>query len=181
VANPRRIKRLERLIQQVSAEFIQRELQDPRIGLVTLTRVKLSSDLSRCQLYWSCLGSEGERRTTERGLEDALASIQRAVAGGMQTRVTPRLSLQYDASLAHVERLETIFTQLRDERGEGPTADVEDGDAQDGDTQDGDAQDGDSADADAENRPTTDEAEGGAEDAASDRTRELDAGDTPAS
>lgn len=120
MADPRRIKRLQQVILHAAAEHIQHELDDPRIGLVTLTRVKLATDLSRCQLYWSCLGDDPEVRTTERGLTDALASIQRAVAGAMQTRTTPRLGLIHDASLAHVEKLETIFTHLRHERGEGP-------------------------------------------------------------
>jgi ribosome-binding factor A len=122
VADPRRIKRLEQLILEAAAQHVQRELDDPRIGLVTLTRVKLARDLSRAQLYWSVLGDEGTVRTTERGLNDALGSIQRAVAHAMQTRVTPRLGLIHDSTLAHAERLETIFTQLRDERGDEPEA-----------------------------------------------------------
>ena len=120
MANPRRIKRLEALIQQAAAQHIQRELDDPRIGLVSLTRVKLSKDLSRCLLYWSVLGDESQVRTTERGMTDALPSIQRAVAHAMQTRVTPKLGLIHDSSLANAERLETIFTKLREERGEEP-------------------------------------------------------------
>ncbi len=133
MANPRRIKRLEALIQQAAAQHIQRELDDPRIGLVSLTRVKLSKDLSRCQLYWSVLGEETEIRTTERGLENALPSIQRAVAHAMQTRVTPKLGLIHDGTLAHAERLETIFTQLREERGDDDEATSDEGAAPDGD------------------------------------------------
>ena len=91
VANPRRIKRLQALVLQAAAGHVQGELDDPRIGLVTLTRVKLSSDLSRCQLYWSVLGDEVTVRTTERGLNDALPSIQRAVARAMQMDAKTRL------------------------------------------------------------------------------------------
>jgi len=126
MANPRRIQRLQKLIQQTAAQYIQRELDDPRLGLISITHVKLSPDLSRAQIYWSSIGSEAEIRTSERGLQDALGTIQRAVAGALQTRVTPRLSLQHDDSLQHAQRLEEIFTQLRRERGEaGPEGEAD--------------------------------------------------------
>lgn len=118
MANPRRIKRLEKVIQQAAANHAQRELQDPRIGLISITRVKLSPDLSQAILFWSVLGEEAQRRTTERGLEDALPSIQRAIAAAMQTRITPRCELRYDLGMENAQRMETIFTQLREERGE---------------------------------------------------------------
>ena len=42
MANPRRIQRLQQLILQTAANHVQRELEDPRIGLISITRVKLS-------------------------------------------------------------------------------------------------------------------------------------------
>ncbi|MDF1702305.1 MAG: 30S ribosome-binding factor RbfA [Planctomycetota bacterium] len=118
MANPRRIKRLEKVIQQAAANHAQRELQDPRIGLISITRVKLTPDLSQAILFWSVIGEEAQRRTTERGLQDALPSIQRAIAKSMQTRVTPRCELRYDEGMEHAQRLESIFTKLREERGD---------------------------------------------------------------
>ena len=116
MANPRRIQRLQKIVQQTAAQFIQRDLDDPRLGLVSITHVKLSSDLSRAQLYWSAVGTEAEVRTCQRGLTDALGAIQRAVAGSMQTRTTPRLTLQHDEGMQNAQRLEEIFTKLRQER-----------------------------------------------------------------
>jgi len=118
MATARRIKRLQQVILQAAATHVQRELDDPRVGVVSITRVKLSPDLSHGQIFWSSLGDEANLRTTERGLEDALGSIQRAVAGALQTRTTPRLELVHDTGMVQAQRLEEIFTQLRDERGE---------------------------------------------------------------
>ena len=118
MAHPRRILRLQQLILETAATHIQRELGDPRIGLVSITRVKLAPDLTQARLYWSCLGEDADVRKTERGLHDALPSIQRAVAGALHTRVTPRLELQHDDGMVHAQRLETIFEQLRREKGE---------------------------------------------------------------
>jgi ribosome-binding factor A len=127
VAKARRIERLQELILRTAAGFIQREIRDPRVGIVSITRVKLSPDLSHAQLYWSTLGTESSQRTCGRGLKDALPAIQRAVAGAMQTRVTPKLELRFDKSIEQSQRLEEIFRHLREERGEDP----EDEDAED--------------------------------------------------
>ena len=118
MANPRRIKRLEQLILEIAGETLQREINDPRMGLPTFTRVKLTSDLSHATLYWSCMEEEGKRRRTEQGLESALALLQRRVGQELRIRVTPRLSLKFDPSLEHAQRLEEIFHHLREERGE---------------------------------------------------------------
>ncbi len=140
MAKPRRILRLQQLILEVAAQTLQREIQDPRLGagLVSITRIKLSPDLSRAQIYWSCLGSEGQQRTTERGLEDALPVIQRAVARALTTRVTPKLSLHRDDTMEKAARLEEIFHKLKVERGDVPDTAAEES----------------SADASTENAPT---------------------------
>lgn len=125
MAKPRRILRLQALILRTVATHVHRELGDPRIGLVSITRVKLSPDLTQAQVFWSSLGDEGQQRTIQRGLDDALASIQRAVAKAMQTRVTPRLTLRRDETLAKSQHMEDLFEQIRRERGDEPAPPVD--------------------------------------------------------
>jgi ribosome-binding factor A len=112
----RRIQRLQQLILETIAQFLQREVRDPRIGMVSVTRVKLARDLSTAQVGWSCLGDEAQRRTCERGLRDATPAVQRAVAHAIQTRVTPRISFRFDPTLEEAQALEEIFEHLRQER-----------------------------------------------------------------
>lgn len=114
----RRILRLQQLILEVAAQTLQREARDPRIGLVSITRVKLAPDLSTATLGWSVMGDDAERRTCERGLEHATPLVQRAVAKALQTRVTPTISFRFDESLERAQALEGIFQQLREEREE---------------------------------------------------------------
>ena len=117
---PRRIQRLQQLILEVAATAVQRELADPRLGFVTLTHVRLAPDLMQATVFWSCLGTEAQRRTTARALLAATPVVQSIVAKALTTRVTPALTFQYDPSLAHAERLETIFEKLRRERPPAP-------------------------------------------------------------
>jgi ribosome-binding factor A len=120
VAAPRRLLRLQQLILEVLAETIQQEVQDPRIGMVSITRVRLSPDLSSAAVYWPMLGTEAQRRTTARGLRGALPLLQRRVAETLSTRVTPSLTLRYDEGLERQQRLDDVFRRLRIERGEPP-------------------------------------------------------------
>ena len=117
---PRRIARLQQLILETAATTVQRSLADPRLGFVTITRVKLAPDLSEATVYWSGLGTEAQRRTSTRALSAATPLIQREVARVIGTRVTPRLTLRYDPTLVNAERLEGIFETIKKERPAAP-------------------------------------------------------------
>jgi ribosome-binding factor A len=120
MAQERRVLRLQQLILETVAQVVQAELDDPRIGMVTVTKVKLSADLSSAQVFWSSLAEGAERRTQARGLEDALPLIQREVAAVLGTRVTPTLSVKFDASMEKAQKIDDIFKRLAAERGEVP-------------------------------------------------------------
>jgi ribosome-binding factor A len=118
VAKERRILRLQQLILEIAAEALQRERQDPRLEMVSLTRVKLTPDLLSATLWWSCLAKEKGREKTEAALKGILPLLQREVAKELRIRVTPVLSLKFDPTLERAQRLDDIFQKLRDERGE---------------------------------------------------------------
>ncbi len=127
MAAPRRVLRLQQLILETVASFVQRELRDPRIGMVSITRVQLAPDLSTARIGWSCLGDESQHRTCERGLEDATGAVQRAIAKTLSTRVTPKIQFKHDGSMEEAQKLEEIFHKLHEERveiglepGDGP-------------------------------------------------------------
>jgi ribosome-binding factor A len=125
VPAPRRIARLKQLILEVAATTIQRDVRDPRLGFVTVTRVDLAPDLTQATVYWSSLGTEAQRRTSERALEDARGMVQSTVARALATRTTPTLAFRFDPTLANAERLEGIFEKIKAQRpapAETPTA-----------------------------------------------------------
>lgn len=116
----RRILRLQQLILETVATAVQRDLDDPRVDGVTITRVRLSRDLTSASVYWSTLDAGGPRRTAERGLADATPFLQARVAEVMSTRLTPQLKLRFDESQEKASRLGDIFHKLSQERGEMP-------------------------------------------------------------
>lgn len=122
MAEPRRLLRLQQLVLETLATALQRDVDDPRVAGVTITRVKLSKDLSRGLVFWSSLEPGGPRRTAERGLGDARPYLQGLVASAMSTRLTPQLAFKFDEGLERAGRIEALFERLATERGEAPSA-----------------------------------------------------------
>jgi ribosome-binding factor A len=112
-----RIERLKELIREVAAKVILHELQDPRIGFCTVTRVDLAKDLSTAVVFVSILGDDNQKRTTYRGLKEATGVIQSRIAGAMHTRTTPRVTIAEDES---IERSFRILEKIREARASDP-------------------------------------------------------------
>ena len=96
MADPTRVRRLEKTILQTVAPLIATGLADPRLQFVTVTRVRLSRDLSIARINWSSFGTDADISKATHALEGARGAVQRAIADSMQTRVTPRVHFHYD-------------------------------------------------------------------------------------
>ena len=116
MANPRRIKRLENVILHAVAPLVAHGLADPRLQMITVTRVRLSPDLAVARVNWSTIGGDGDRSKAAHALEHARGRLQRAVAGAMRTRTTPRLEFHYDESIEKGLRVSQILDDLARER-----------------------------------------------------------------
>jgi ribosome-binding factor A len=108
--------RLSEQIKQRAAHVILHELSDPRMGIVTITRVKLAPDLSACTIFWSVIGGPSERSKTGHALDHARLFIQRRVAEGLRTRVAPQVAFEFDESVEGAIRMGGLLKQLREER-----------------------------------------------------------------
>ncbi len=127
MADQRRLMRLERAILETIAPIIAHGLSDPRLGMVTVTRVHLAPDLSIAHVNWSTLGGASAESKAQHALEHARGKLQSAVAKALQTRVTPRLVFHFDESLIRAQRVTETLEKLARERAEKegpPAADV---------------------------------------------------------
>jgi ribosome-binding factor A len=95
----------------VLSEAIAKDLQDPRVGFVTVTAVKTSPDLRHARVYVSVLGDEQARAETLDGLSSAHGFLQGRVAAELTLKHTPMLTFEYDESVDRGMRI----TQLIDE------------------------------------------------------------------
>lgn len=122
--------RLAERIRERVANIVLFELQDPRIGMVTITRVRLAKDHSTCRVYYSVLGTAGERSKTAHALDASTGFVQRSVAQVLRTRTVPRLSFMYDEAIEGELRMSSLLRKLEDERkeagGEGDAGEAPD-------------------------------------------------------
>jgi ribosome-binding factor A len=114
--NERRIARLQEQIKQRLAEILQRDLADPKLGLVTITRVELDSEFTVCKAWWSVIGPPHARRDSEAVLQRARGFCQREMGKGLHTRTIPTLQFVFDDGIESGIRVNELLRELREER-----------------------------------------------------------------
>jgi ribosome-binding factor A len=99
-------------VQREIMEIIQRELKDPRIGLVSITEVRMSPDLRHARVRLSVLGDEEAQQETLKGLESARGLIRHDLGRRLQNlKYAPELVFELDPSIEYSVR---ISKQLRE-------------------------------------------------------------------
>jgi ribosome-binding factor A len=108
----RRTDRVGEAIQELVAGLLVREIKDPRIGLITITAVRVSPDLRHARIYFSTLGDDEQRTRSLRGLRSAAGFIRGQVARQLNLRVAPELVFEFDPSLEAAERLSRLLKDV---------------------------------------------------------------------
>jgi ribosome-binding factor A len=111
-----RPERVAEEIRQELSQSLAREVHDPGLGFVTLTRVKVSPDLQVARVYYTAIGDEKVRRETKRALERAAPFLRRRVAAAVRLRRVPELHFHFDESVERQDRIERILLELQQER-----------------------------------------------------------------
>ncbi|MGB0223751.1 MULTISPECIES: 30S ribosome-binding factor RbfA [unclassified Marinobacterium] len=117
----RDFKRTDRVgdqIQRDLATLIQREIKDPRIGMVTINHVKVAKDLGYADVYITVLplGEQDEAEATKQSLEvlkQAAGFLRAELAKGISLRVMPALRFHYDESIHRGRHLTSLIEKAR--------------------------------------------------------------------
>lgn len=120
----RRQERVGDLIRDEVSQIIQREMDDPRLGMVSITQVEMSPDLRYARLFVSVYGSETEQRDALVALNNASGFIRRTLAPRLRMRAIPELSFRLDRSMAHAESIARILRELEPELSTSPEVDA---------------------------------------------------------
>ncbi|UJF19700.1 30S ribosome-binding factor RbfA [Vibrio sp. SS-MA-C1-2] len=112
----REFSRTQRVSQQVQKELaviLQREIKDPRIGMVTISDVEVSRDLAYAKVFVTFL-TIGDQ-TPEQGLEalnEAEGYIRSLLGKAMRLRIVPEVTFIYDQSLVEGMRMSNLVSQV---------------------------------------------------------------------
>lgn len=113
----REFSRAQRVAQEIKKEIaviLQREVKDPRIGMVTVSDVEVSRDLAYAKVFVTFLFNEDEAHIEQGliGLEKASPYIRSLLGKAMRLRIVPELRFIYDTSLVEGMRMSNLVTQV---------------------------------------------------------------------
>jgi ribosome-binding factor A len=121
--------RPDRVADQIRAELallLTREVHDPGIGFVTITRVQMTPDLQQARVFYTALGDDKARRNTERAIERAGPFLRRQIGSRLRLKRVPELTFLYDESIAGQDRIERLLNEVRTSSPGAPDADTND-------------------------------------------------------
>lgn len=110
-----RKERLNESIKELLGELILNGIKDPRVGLVTITSVSVSADLTSAKVYFSVMGGEDQREESKKGLISAKNFLRRAVGHELKLRSAPEFRFIYDDTLDRSIEIEETIKKLHRE------------------------------------------------------------------
>ena len=115
----RRLNRVEEACKEELSEILQRELKDPRVGFVTITRVKLTADLRHAKVYFSILGTEEEAKESVAGLESGRGYMKSRLGKHLRLKYLPELDFIEEHVTEEALHLQEIMMKVDSEDKEG--------------------------------------------------------------
>jgi ribosome-binding factor A len=107
--------RPDRVADQIRGELAQllaRDVRDPGIGFVTLTRVHVSADIQLARVFYTVLGDDRARRNSASALQRAMPFLRRQIGARLRLKRVPELTFQYDDSIAGQDRIEQLLNEI---------------------------------------------------------------------
>jgi len=105
------MRRINEVLREVVGAAVAGELNDPRIGFVTVTSVETSPDLRTAKVFVSVLGDEEEREATLEGLRSSHGVIQSRIAAETRMKRTPTLTFHYDDTIEKASRVSELLEE----------------------------------------------------------------------
>jgi ribosome-binding factor A len=104
------------------SQLLARDVHDPGIGFITLTKVAVTPDLQLARVYYTTLGDEKAQQDTAKALHRASPFLRRQIAQRVRLRRVPEIEFFYDKSVAQHDRVERILQDLKAEADARPPA-----------------------------------------------------------
>lgn len=110
-----RVDKVTEALKKEISSIIQRELEDPRIGFITVTRVEMTADLRYAKVFFSVLGSEEDYKKTKDALDSALGLIRRTVTQRVRLKFAPEIIFKEDRSSEYSVNIQKVLDQIKDQ------------------------------------------------------------------
>jgi ribosome-binding factor A len=125
VTSKARQQRIAAELQRVLSELISREVKDPRVGMVTITAVRLAADMGVAKVLFVPFGDRHDAAEVQEGLTRAAGFLRGEVGRRLGLRHAPRLDFEYDATIEQADRLTRLIDRAVGGGHDGPARDVD--------------------------------------------------------
>jgi ribosome-binding factor A len=113
MADAARARKLATRIREIVADQLRTQVKDPRLGMVTITDVKITADLRDSTVFYTVLGNGVEKAATAVALESAKGVLRAAIGRGTGVKFTPTLAFQPDDIPETARDLEDLLAKAR--------------------------------------------------------------------
>ncbi len=110
----RRPQRVAEAIREAVAEFLTAEARDPRIGLVTVTAVKVTPDLKRAVVAVMVHGGDEAKEQSRKALTHASGAVRRIIGDRLRLKTVPEVVFELDHELERAARIDRLLADLRE-------------------------------------------------------------------
>ncbi len=111
--------RVADLLQRELSDIIRRDVRDPRVGLASVSSLKVGRDLGHAKVQISVLDEDDEaRQEAIDALTNARGFIRSLLARRVQLRTVPQLSFHLDRGAEHSQRINELLESLHDDRSD---------------------------------------------------------------
>ena len=110
------MSRQEKLAEELRKEIssiIQKEVKDPRLGFVTITKVEITHDLRYAKIFFSVLGEDKEYKKTRQALDSALGFIRSLIAQRVKLRFAPEIVFKEDRSSEYSIKIQKLLDEIK--------------------------------------------------------------------
>lgn len=114
-----RMRRVSELVRRELANLIANEISDPRIGLISITKVDVSRDLRHAKVYVTEIGESAGDSQAAVALNHAAGYLRRQLSHTLKLKNCPALRFEYDDSVEKGMRLSALIDQSVSPREKG--------------------------------------------------------------
>jgi ribosome-binding factor A len=100
-------------VREIVANVIERQVKDPRLGMVTVTDTRMTPDLREATVFYTVWGDDNVRQETAQALESAKGVIRSAVGRGTGLKHTPSIAFVLDAIPENARQIEEALERAR--------------------------------------------------------------------
>ncbi len=115
LTNFKRAERVADAIRKEISDILLKEISDPRIGMVTITDVKLSEDLRQAKVFFVQMGKDTGSHAVQESLQKASGFMKRELGRRLKLRYIPQIHFFYDASFEYGSRIDRLLGEVRKE------------------------------------------------------------------